>query len=454
MSDRVLVWTPQEWTSWRTKALSDEKPDGDRFLLCKDTFVGVRTKEIDTVNRKVPFVISTGDRDRDGDTLDPNGWDLEDYKNNPVVLWGHDSHSQPPVARSERLALVGGMLKSDAVFPTREIHPFGGMLYDLVIHKFLNGASVGYSSSSYAPDPSGHGINFKRQKLFEWSLVPIPANPRGLSEAKDFGIDLTPYRGWLESHLDSAFGEPVFVLPRARFEEVYKTLFLRPQVVVPEGIPEEARDLYAKVGRELSGKNEAAIREAIAGLAALLERVAASNAGAAQQPEVEDQPTDNANGDPSAEPVAPGDPALQTGPGEVQPTPEVTIYDLPLEEANTKPEPEPKPDAPNPDDPEVEGSKPEAKPKPEDAPADAPAEDPKPPEGEPPAEDAPPPEDEEEGKKKPPFAKGFDITIVDRENPLDEPEMIVLPGTVDEFKAALKRGLQEALIPVTGRLPD
>ena len=41
--------------------------------------------------------------------------------------------------------------------------------------------------------------NFKRQKLLEWSAVPVPSNPEGLAQARSFGIDTTPIIGWADN---------------------------------------------------------------------------------------------------------------------------------------------------------------------------------------------------------------------------------------------------------------
>ena len=40
-------------------------------------------------DRTMTFVISNGGVDGDNDTIDPSGWDLENFRRNPVVLWSH-----------------------------------------------------------------------------------------------------------------------------------------------------------------------------------------------------------------------------------------------------------------------------------------------------------------------------------------------------------------------------
>ncbi len=67
------------------------------------------------------FVISTGDEDLQHDRIDPDGWDLEGYRANPVVLWGHD-HSQRAIGRTTEIGVVGGKLKATVGFPPPEIY--------------------------------------------------------------------------------------------------------------------------------------------------------------------------------------------------------------------------------------------------------------------------------------------------------------------------------------------
>ena len=56
-------------------------------------------------DRRIRFVISTGDVDRDRDIINPEGWDLKDYVKNLVVQFAHEYH-QPPVAKSVEIGVV------------------------------------------------------------------------------------------------------------------------------------------------------------------------------------------------------------------------------------------------------------------------------------------------------------------------------------------------------------
>ena len=180
---------------------------------------------------KLFFTISTPHVDRDGDIIDQTGWDLDEYKKNPVVLWAHDS-SSPPVARANATYLSPVANKSTgddqihlmsvAEFPSRDLYPFANMVGRLYKNGFLHGASVGFLPVEYEMNKEREGfapVDFKAQKLLEWSAVPVPSNPEGLVQARSAGIDLVPMIEWAEKILD---GEGALILPRSLIEEVRK----------------------------------------------------------------------------------------------------------------------------------------------------------------------------------------------------------------------------------------
>src|SRR4051812_16619520 len=57
--------------------------------------------------RAIDFIISTATPDRYGDTIAVNGWRLENFRKNPVVLWLHNNQ-QPPVAKASNVRAEGG----------------------------------------------------------------------------------------------------------------------------------------------------------------------------------------------------------------------------------------------------------------------------------------------------------------------------------------------------------
>jgi len=171
--------------------------------------------------KQVSFIISTAGLDRDGDTIQPDGWVLDNYRKNPVILWAHD-YSLPPIGKSVRTVIENGNLVADAEFVPPEIDGgFGRMVEQMLEEGFLNAASVGFMPIDYerlADDPDGWGLNFLEQELWEWSVVPVPSNPEALARAKSAGIDTGPMVQWAERVLD---GEVKTALPIITIRKAY-----------------------------------------------------------------------------------------------------------------------------------------------------------------------------------------------------------------------------------------
>lgn len=184
------------------------------------------TPEIKNINmqeRTIEFVISTDHVDRDSDTINVNGWDLTDYNKNPVVLFGHD-YGKPPVARAIRTRVSDGKLKSTAQFADRETYEFADTVFRLLVGGYLNAVSVGFTPMEWSfteDDDRSFGVDFKRQKLLEYSVVPVPANPNALIEARSKGINIQPVVDWADNvlHNSKEVRQGVFI-PKNALEQI------------------------------------------------------------------------------------------------------------------------------------------------------------------------------------------------------------------------------------------
>lgn len=163
-------------------------------------------KAIDKENRVVDFVISTETVDRYGDIIRVGGWDLKQYKKNPVVLFGHNSHI-PPIGKALSVNKDAKSLKATAQFMDKEVSAFAHSIFRMLEEKFLRAVSVGFIPKDWEKinDDDGHltGFEFKKQELLEFSVVPIPANPDCLMDAKAKGIDVSPFKHFAENILDN-----------------------------------------------------------------------------------------------------------------------------------------------------------------------------------------------------------------------------------------------------------
>jgi hypothetical protein len=154
----------------------------------------------------VDFVITTNTADRVNDKIDADGWELDNYRKNPVVLWAHD-YSQPPVAKSLSETVLPNKLMSKAQFAPRGLSDFGYMVGQMYAKGFMNAVSVGFRALEWAfstdKDRIG-GIDFTWQELMEYSTVPVPCNPEALMAAKSVGIDTNPMLKWAVEVLDKS----------------------------------------------------------------------------------------------------------------------------------------------------------------------------------------------------------------------------------------------------------
>jgi outer membrane biosynthesis protein TonB len=131
-------------------------------------------------------IISTADTDRQGEIVDQNGWDLANYKVNPVVLFGHDYYSLP-IGICDEITLDGGKLIAKGRFAPADANPFAQQVRKLYDLKIMRATSVGF----IVKEALGNVIT--KAELLEFSFVPVPANPYALSmrQVQELGLDLS-----------------------------------------------------------------------------------------------------------------------------------------------------------------------------------------------------------------------------------------------------------------------
>lgn len=131
-------------------------------------------------------IISTNNVDRQGESVDQNGWDLVNYKANPVVLFGHDYYSLP-IGVCESIDLVEGKLIAKGRFAPEDANPFAQQVRRLYDAKILRATSVGFIVKE------SNGPIITKAELLEFSFVPVPANPYALSmrQVQELGLDLS-----------------------------------------------------------------------------------------------------------------------------------------------------------------------------------------------------------------------------------------------------------------------
>jgi HK97 family phage prohead protease len=132
----------------------------------------------------VPWTFSTFDLDRVDERIDPQGWELEQFKNNPVIQWAH-RYDIPAIGRADGLVVDDGGLHGNIVFNSKEYDAFGWSIGERVKAGVLRAGSVGFRILEIEiPDRAGAAdgtsLIFRKQELLEFSICNVPANPFAL----------------------------------------------------------------------------------------------------------------------------------------------------------------------------------------------------------------------------------------------------------------------------------
>ncbi len=219
-----------------------------------------------------PFVLSTSAEDRQRDVIRQEGWKLQNYRKNPVVLWAHD-YEQLPVARASSVYIAGDKLKAVDRFSAD--HELARTVAALYRKGFLSAVSVGFRPLKWAwNDERGMGAaDFDEVELLEHSCVPVPAHQDALIEARSLGIDIGLVVEWAEKALASSGG---LYLPKAMIEAAI--------------VRTKSGRVVVDLGEHLNVKNEPAPADLPAPAPAVVEEPAPAPAPAVvEAPKVEDE---------------------------------------------------------------------------------------------------------------------------------------------------------------------
>lgn len=133
------------------------------------------------------FTASHESPDRMGDVIEAAGWQLTDFKRNPLFLWSHDNF-RPPIGRVPKVTVEDKELIASVVFDSED--PFAAEVEGKFRRGFLKAVSVGFRPLEFEQMPQKAegslgfgGVRFKKQELLELSAVTIPAHPKALMKA-------------------------------------------------------------------------------------------------------------------------------------------------------------------------------------------------------------------------------------------------------------------------------
>lgn len=139
----------------------------------------------------ITFEINNDGVDRHGTRLLPGGARLENFKQNPVVLYGHGRgpKGDVPIGRAENIFTRDDKLFAEVRFDQDD--DFAQEVERKVRDGFLSAASVGFDpmdDPEKREGPDGEEVpTFTDWELLEFSVVSVPSNPGALVESREEG---------------------------------------------------------------------------------------------------------------------------------------------------------------------------------------------------------------------------------------------------------------------------
>jgi len=135
------------------------------------------------------FVASTEAVDRYGDIIVADGWDLRNFKKNPIALWQHNSSQ--PIGNWADVRVEEDQLVARLEMVKPGISSIADMLRGMLETRVLRAVSVGFIplKAEEILDSKGNwtGYRFTKSELLEISVVSVPANPEALALARSLG---------------------------------------------------------------------------------------------------------------------------------------------------------------------------------------------------------------------------------------------------------------------------
>lgn len=258
-------------------------------------------KSVDEEKRQITFCFSDDQPDRDGERIDQASWDVSNYLNNPVILWGHDPNDNANVLGQGISLDLNNAGKSyiTAQFDDAETNPKADTIFRQLVKRTLRTVSAGFINHTFEWDNDTPLL--KDNELLEVSVVAIPSNPRALARSlKDGSISRKDATWMLDSmRKEAAELEKELAKPEVETKEVQVDEATKAQLsALTDAVSkiaetlntnsEQMAALVAQVG-EIQTAKEDAVKAAEEAKAAEDEAKAKADAEAAEAAEKEAQ---------------------------------------------------------------------------------------------------------------------------------------------------------------------
>lgn len=152
-------------------------------IVTRNAYVRNTTDE-QIENRQVEFVISSEAVDSYGTVFKMDGWDLNGYTRNPIVCYQHRANSDDPdnIIGTSEVRIEDDQLIGTVTFEAADINQKAEKIFRKVQAGTLKMASIGANilKARFGEEDKGENkdvLYFTQQRLMEWSIVSMGANP-------------------------------------------------------------------------------------------------------------------------------------------------------------------------------------------------------------------------------------------------------------------------------------
>ena len=154
------------------------------------------------------FIFSDDSVDAYDDVISQDGWDLADFRRNPIALLGHDQSFV--IGKWKNVGVSGGKLRGHLELAPEGTSARIDEVRKLVFAKILKSCSVGFAPVDSIPRPGAKrgGRLYKKQILRECSVVAVGANSNALMmEAKALGVSNATLKAVFRQSKDASLAE-------------------------------------------------------------------------------------------------------------------------------------------------------------------------------------------------------------------------------------------------------
>ena len=195
--------------AWKVQISAEGPPtDPDMIELLREAprqAPAVLYKTHATEGTGMEFILSDATPDRFGDIVEPAGWQLDNFKNNPICLFGHDNKF--PIGKWENIKAGDKDLRARLTLAPKGTSDRIDEIRNLIDADILRATSVGFRPLESEPldkDDKWGAKRFTKHELVECSVVAVPANPNALAVAKSLGVSTGTLRAVFGEHADKS----------------------------------------------------------------------------------------------------------------------------------------------------------------------------------------------------------------------------------------------------------